>query len=361
MSYAFDTRVDPPLPLSEADQAVDFETPTTATHCFESAFFADRLSVTLGPIVMSHARAHPGRRRVRFKNHRDIFDLRKGDGTIRIRPGELLTVQSVESFELNGGCGAFLLPRLSLATVGIVAIPSYIDPHWNGILEFAVTNLSSQSFDLRFGEKLAHLWFYELGDEVPAEVAHAFAQKSHHYGMAWSRILESDAEPVPLRKAPSREEWLKRRAATIGAFAQAHIKDILGGVSVLALVVGVAAGWTRLDTGLHHLDRLDTRTAQLQQSARRSEARISRLEELSSRSGSVPLVFSAGQRHVERRIALNRAFPINAGIIIQPTEAPEPVTLTASISSSAHASTLVIDADRVGTSPLTVNVSYFVG
>ena len=202
VAYSADPTAKPTRYFDDALRVEPGNTNSIGYQIFLRQWFGDRLRVTLGPVVSSH---NPPRRHQRMlhKGRSSVFDLRGTDGSIEIAPGECLTVSTLEEFQLGPDVAATLLPRLTLATAGISVLPSYIDPLWHGILQLEVINHSSKSYRLQVGEAIAICRFHAIAGKNQADVSAAdFAKKSHHYGMTWAKILNSDVEPQPLRKQP---------------------------------------------------------------------------------------------------------------------------------------------------------------
>jgi len=237
ISYAFDPRATPPIRL-EPSEKVDASDPgARATQIFDGNFFGDRLSLTLGPLLLSHNFGwHKGRKR--YKGRPGIFDLRRTGNSVEIQSGESVTVNANEHIRLGGSTGALTLPRLTHSTAGLVLAGSYVDPYWDGIAVLQLVNNSPRPFTLTFGEKFATTFFFPLsGGALPPSFRDRFVSKSHHYGLSWDRILSSDADPFPLRKQPvpgvlGRSDWTAKELLT-------RVGKPLGAVG---LSVGVAAG-----------------------------------------------------------------------------------------------------------------------
>src|SRR5688572_12543702 len=119
ITYAFDILTSTPSRV-EPPETVDPKKPQSlATKIFERNFFCDRFALSLGPIVLSHTHKKI-RGRVNYKGRPYAFDLRETDGSILIMPDEGLTVSSIENITLGKSTAAIVLPRLSLATAGLV-------------------------------------------------------------------------------------------------------------------------------------------------------------------------------------------------------------------------------------------------
>ena len=251
ITYSFDPFTNPPQAILPG-LTVDPSNPQSrATEIFERLFFGDRMSLTLGPLVLSHTYGwRRGRRR--YKGRPGIFDLRESGGKITIQPGESVTVNSNEQVTLGGHTAALTLARLSHATAGLVLAASYIDPHWDGLLVLQMTNCASRPFELNFGEKFAVTRFYDVSGALPPDFLRQFARKSHHYGLSWDRILASDADPFPLRKQPV-PGVLRSSDWTIKEIAGRYVKELAVGGLTLAVI----------GSGLIYVGSLQDRLSQL--------------------------------------------------------------------------------------------------
>lgn len=204
LSYYWDPQSDPPKRL-EHPKVAPGDTGVAATAAFHDAFFGDRLRLTMGPLVLSHRYARL-RGRSNYQGLPGVFDLRETDNRLEVRPGESITINTIENVALDGSLGAITLPRLTHATAGLVLSTSYIDPFWRGVLVLNLANQTKKRIEIRFGERIAQTFFYDLdGEALPDKFRNEFAQKSHHYGLDWDRV-EHGGNPFPLRKGavPSR-------------------------------------------------------------------------------------------------------------------------------------------------------------
>jgi hypothetical protein len=269
LTYYWDPRGNPPTRL-EHPEVVPAEAEAGATRAFRDGFFGDRLRLTLGPLVLSHRYARL-RGRANYRGLPGVFDLRESQNRIEIRPGESITINTIESVSLDGSLGAITLPRLSHATAGLVLSPSYIDPCWRGVLVLNLINQTRKPIEIRFGERIAQTLFYEVdGEPLPDGFRNEFARKSHHYGLDWERV-EGGGDPFPLRKGPvpSRFQSELERVARV-VFNRATAFGVTGLV-LLGLIFAVGQRWDKVDK----VDDLETRigTLERQQAASRERER----------------------------------------------------------------------------------------
>lgn len=223
-----------------------------ATITFRSNFFADRLIVCLGPLALTHDLRYL-RNRKTFKNRRGCFDIRERNNKLILEPREVLSVSTIERIKLGNNVGAIIIPRLRNVDSGILYVPSYIDPHWDGILQAVLVNLTDKRQELELGEGLAVCKFYKTIGDIPTEVRDYFPQKSHHYGHNWSKVLDDNAEPFPRRKLPIEIGFLQ----SVKAQAQAVISFLHNwGLSISILTV-LSSGWLLLKT-LSNLDTIES-------------------------------------------------------------------------------------------------------
>jgi deoxycytidine triphosphate deaminase len=200
ISYSFMISDDKVDYIGEQSVVIGDET-NNATKLFNKNFFCDRLKLTLGPIVMTHDDAYINVRPT-FKNRRSCFDIRENNNKLIIEPRETLSISTNEKIKLGKNIGAYILPRLRNVDSGILYVPSYIDPYWNGILQAVLVNMTDNQQILHLGEGVAICRFYYIKGTINDDVHDLFPSKSHHFGQSWPKILEEDADPFPRRKTP---------------------------------------------------------------------------------------------------------------------------------------------------------------
>src|SRR5436309_5498046 len=179
----------------EMDQFVDPDTPESpATKMFARNFFGDRLTVTVGPVEKTHSTRWPSGR-AQFKNRSGYFDLRAR--SLVLEPHETVSISTNERIILRGTVAAATIPRLTNADAGLLYVPSYIDPYWDGILQAVIHNMTDRRQELSLCERVAICRFYRVEGIAPKADAQKFASKSHHFGQSWSKILKEDFDPIP--------------------------------------------------------------------------------------------------------------------------------------------------------------------
>lgn len=273
LSYHWDPRKKPPEFLEQPEVAPG-DSDASATRAFRDGFFGDRLRLTLGPLVLSHGYARL-RGRSNYRDLPGVFDLRETEDRLEVLPGENITINTIENVALDGSLGAITLPRLTHATAGLVLSPSYIDPFWRGVPVLNLVNQTRKRIEIRFGERIAQTFFYELdGEPLPEAFRNAFARKSHHYGMDWQRV-EDGGNPFPLRKGPvpSRFQSELERVARV-TFSRATALGITGLV-LIGLIFGVGQAWDKVGK----IDDLDKRVAALERQQVASREREHSLRE----------------------------------------------------------------------------------
>lgn len=262
ISYSF-LEKDGKLAFEKEEYRVRPESADDAYKMFKDQYFGDRLRITLGPIVRTYSKKHI-KKRVKFKSFAGCFDIRESENTLTIYPGETLHVASNERVVLNEKVGAILLPRLSLVDAGIIYVPSYIDPCWNGLLQAVITNVSREQIKIRAGEAIAICKFHPIfGDHLKIDGA-AFASKSHHYGHCWRKIIEGDVDPFPVRKKPSPQngfEWLVSFISTVWTNERSKLLTFTGLTAVILFLVmfifSLGSKYTELESRYKKIDRID--------------------------------------------------------------------------------------------------------
>lgn len=306
--YGFDlTATDAPR-LPE-NPAVDLaNTTNAATRAFLTNLFGDRLAITLGPIVRSLRYTRHPRRHI-FRGTPGVFDL-TSKGEIDVQPNESLTVSSIEQITLGASTAALILPRLSLATVGVVVAPTYIDPHWNGILQLLLTNTNARPVTLKLGERIAICRFYGIvGGPIPDDLKLSFPQKSHHFGLNWDKIFDSDADPQPLRKQPARQPGLgSRLVMTLRTFSK--WSQTIFGTAAGLLLVGLLIAWIDLRGELKRVENIERRALSM-----------------SAVAGDISLQIPPGTSSIQKLIPLRRPISPPKIAFAEVLESSRPVVL----------------------------------
>jgi deoxycytidine triphosphate deaminase len=90
------------------------------------------------------------------------------DKTYTLPPGELVLVQTMERVNLPGDLLADVRTRTTLFRCGLFLKTSYISPNYQGVLTFALHNLSSHPTEIERGFRIACISFSEIsGEAVP--------------------------------------------------------------------------------------------------------------------------------------------------------------------------------------------------
>lgn len=185
--------------------------------------YSDRLKLTLGPIIKLIKRRYiPSK--YRFKNYKDLFDMRKSDNQYFIEPGESVIVLTNERMRLNGDYSCLVVPRISLTDVGIVATTAYVDPYYNGVMRLQISNMSDKIYELRTLEAIAQCFFFKMSSTTNPEFKNKFPQKSVFFGQTWKEILESDRTPFPTKKKASEtgRDSVKQQMYAVKEFIKTH-------------------------------------------------------------------------------------------------------------------------------------------
>jgi deoxycytidine triphosphate deaminase len=255
--YAFD----PASPdESHVESPLNVRTDNRGQEIFDQNFFGNRLGITLGPLVYSHNYSRSNDRQ-NFRHRKSVFDLRDTNGKILLRPGENITVNSIESIRLGEKWGAITLPRLTHATMGVVLSASYIDPLWDGVLVFHIVNHGRFPIELQIGEKIGACHFYEVAStDLSTNDAFSFANKSHHYGQNWKKIIVDDADPFPQKKKSSLPVKDENILAVKQFIKEWWVKTLggLGVVTILGVILWIGATMNEykdLPAQVKHLQR----------------------------------------------------------------------------------------------------------
>ena len=161
--------------------------------------YSDRLKITIGPIIKI-LNSKKVNTKNRFKNDSNCIDLRKCNNKYIIAPGESIIVLTNERIKLDGKHACLILPRISMADVGVVVTPAYVDPFYNGIMRLHLVNQSDKLYELTFLEPIAQCFFFELSEVVSSTFKEQFSTKSVFFGQTWAEIFKSDRSPFPTKK-----------------------------------------------------------------------------------------------------------------------------------------------------------------
>lgn len=241
-----------------------------ATRMFNNGFFGDRLRLTLGPIVMTHCPQHYSKRSS-YNGRPGLIDLRESNNQIILEPHEVISANTNEHIVLGGKIGAVILPRLRNADAGLLYIPSYIDPYWDGILQAVIVNLTDHKQFLNLCEGIAICRFYRVDGTVSPDARRSFPGKSHHFGQSWNKILEDGAEPFPRRKQPAPQSKLRQLYGDVRFWVSTHWRILEGlgftaGALFIAYYVGIfSAQIGRLDRTEKTVLSVDKQLAQVAQ------------------------------------------------------------------------------------------------
>lgn len=300
ISYAFAKLANADPVYLNGEEFVDLDNPDLkATQMFHRHFFGDRLGITLGPIVRTHNDRYNYTRPL-YKGRPGYFDLRESGNRLVIEPHEMLSLSSNERIRLGPKLGAFVIPRLRNVDAGLLYVPSYIDPYWDGILQAVIVNLSDHRQHLDLCEGVAICRFYKVAGQVERDLSTRFPQKSHHFGQSWRKILEEDAEPFPIRKRPITRR--NRVFVAVREFFAEHNRLLarLGYTGGLIALIGAATVlWTRAERAADLEDELDTVQRDVDTMKRSDLPGLQRAVDSVSaqipRSGRVTVRFEPGQ------------------------------------------------------------------
>jgi dUTPase len=324
ISYEYDLTGETPSRLTQAAPVDPIDANALGTRIFQQQFFGDRLGVTLGPIVVSDSiRKLSGR--TLFKNRRNHFDLASSDGSIELMPGESLAVHSMEYIKLSGEIAAYILPRLTLATVGLTVVTTYIDPHWEGILQLYITNHSAHSHSLKLGERIAICRFYKVdGADDNPDIKSQFVQKSHHYGLNWRRILDTDSEVQPRRKRPVPAALYRERLRNAASQFFTKWNNILGLAAGAALIAAIYA-FAMFENKAAEIDKISGQLQSVKTTADQTSTDQKATALLIPQSGTLDFQIGNGELESVQEITLERKSTDSANVWVGAETSDGPV------------------------------------
>lgn len=217
---------------------------------------SNRLKITLGPIIkVINKRV---KKKNRFKNRKDCFDLSTNNNEYILAPGETVIILTNENVSLDGKHAVLIMPRVSLSEVGIILTPAYIDSYYQGILRLNVQNNSKYPFKLSTLEVIAQCFFFDFnGDIVPQLRQQAFARKSVFFSQNWKNIYESDADPFPTKKKQVLTNPVKDFFTSCFKYIYNFFNDNAVVASAVALITGALIFYNTASNYVKKVDKIN--------------------------------------------------------------------------------------------------------
>lgn len=332
---------------SDCDYLYSFDAETMSVkelHCTDDNEFYEqllwekdvkgaRLAITLGPVIKFHSNKVP--KKQRFKGSKKLLSLLDTKRFI-VPPNETLSINSNEYVRLDGTVAAIIIPRLSLTDVGLTLIPTYIDPHWQGILQMTLVNNTDKDIELKVGDSIGVIFVFKLSSAVCNTAKSNFANNSHHYGQNWAGILNHDKDPFPTKKQVFRSSSTKRIFSFIGNYKS----WFLSGFSLFFVISSIFA-----------LGKLYAKYDEFNTELQKVKKEINTLPEINQKliaSGQVTLDFENGETQVKEVIKINKSVGANPVILSFPDENSLKIAVRSTISevSENKASEITIRATR---------------
>lgn len=334
--YSFDRSTGTLVDLNGEQPVVPDAPDSAATKLFRKNFFGDRLLLTLGPIIMSHNRRY-FHKRPQFKNRPGYYNLLDDPaGQVTLEPNETISISTNERIALGSKVGAYIVPRLRNADAGLLYVPSYIDPYWDGILQGVIVNLSDQRQTLSVGEGIAICRFYEVVGAVPETLRQAFPAKSHHYGQTWPKILREDAEPFPRRKLPLREH--AKGIESVKQFWTDHGKKVMWTIGALGLSGSILTGmfkYVQLSKAIEGVETLPT-----------LRSTVTTLQNQQVKTGTARIPIPAGQTSTSYRFEVAASTSAAWSLWLQKDAADDDLRIVGHVQKSpSKADIVLVDLD----------------
>lgn len=338
-----------------------------ATKMFRGHFFGDRIHVTLGLFAYTHDKRY-ARARKTLPDRAHVIDLRANENKLTIYPHETVIVQSNERFVLSGSIAAYILPRLRNADTGLLYVPSYIDPYWDGILQAVIINTTANEHELQLGEGIAICRFYRVDGSVPTSDRDRFASKSHHYGLAWPKLINESVDPFPMRKRPKAAGLVTRFRVKARQYKVAQ--RALGGISAIAVIVFLfktGAIYQRIEEKIGLIDQvrsdltaLTTSTGEIRNKFEEIEENLMRQQARVPRYGDTKITFARGTTKSRRRVDLPIDFSTVATIFVFPSHYTGYLDLSATAEQARDGTTIILDGrlDRKATVERDIDVHW---
>lgn len=306
ISYTFAHFADGQQQYLQDEQFVNFaDTSLPATRMFIQNFFADRLMLTLGPIAKTHERKYFSKRPA-YKARLGYFDLRESNNQIVIEPHETISVATNEHIIMGPHIGAYIIPRLRNLDSGILFMPSYIDPYWDGILQGIIVNVTDYRQTLSLAEGIAICRFYYIAGKVSEDVKTRFPSKSHHFGQSWPKILIEDAEPFPRRKIPVPSSSFDRRWDNLCNLWYLHWRKLAslgyGGGIILLLYAAF-----ELNSSIKKIPGIETNIKNLTDKWTKTDSQVSTISGSLARTGIIVIDIPRGNFYASRSFEIQRS------------------------------------------------------
>jgi len=88
------------------------------------------------------------------------------DKHIILKPGEYVSVKTMEKINLPANIAAIFRPRSTLQRCGINLITATASPGYSGELTFGMCNLGKNTLKLELGARIAHIIFFNTSENI---------------------------------------------------------------------------------------------------------------------------------------------------------------------------------------------------
>ena len=136
------------------------------------------IDLRLGEVYVIDGEGFLGKSERKTPEARKIADIKNGDKTVTINPGELVLAKTIEILNLPAGkieveegskpthLVAIIHPRSTLQRCGIYLRATKTDPGYHGGLTFAMANLGKTPFRIELGARFVNVVFEQVVGEI---------------------------------------------------------------------------------------------------------------------------------------------------------------------------------------------------
>ncbi len=187
----------------------------------------------------------------------------KGNGqrsSVIVKPGEMITIHTVEEFDLPNDIGAYVFPMNRLSSKGFLVInPGHIDPGFKGPVTVVALNINKNPITISYEQPIFTATFHSLTkqSEKPYSSNYAIRDQASRIKKeqemqqlvngssigSISDVVDFGGKYVSETRANEifRSHWM-----TTSIFALTIISTILAGISIYSSFAGIAKDSTEL-------------------------------------------------------------------------------------------------------------------
>ncbi|MDM8540784.1 hypothetical protein QUF90_06820 [Desulfococcaceae bacterium HSG9] len=268
------------------------------------------MGLTLGPLVMplSGRNIH---RKQRFGNHKQICDMRKGNGAFKLKARESAVVFTNEWIKIDRRITGIILSRVTNYSKGLHVEPSYIDSLWEGVLKLHIINFSDRAIKIRLGEEIARLFFFQIDPD--SSDANTIIDTCHHYGNNWFKILTDEIDPFGSSRAS--QSWFQELLAKFRTKWKLLLL-IFSLPGILGLLWGSLQFYVELNKQTSNLAIITQKIKKNEDAAKTISQNIASMRGKVTDSGLTHVTIDTNQSTAIKEIVLNKHVVLNVGYVL---------------------------------------------